>query len=121
MKIPSLVKLPRNRQFRFKPRHYDPVQEDLEERVTQIREEMGEENSPENQRKTHINFRNKVNQKGSNQTRYIRIAVIVFLLGNGYAWLMFGYALIFKIILLVEVTIAYIWYRVQKRKKNSIE
>lgn len=32
MKLPSLVRLPRNRSFNFEPRYYDPVKEDIARR-----------------------------------------------------------------------------------------
>ena len=120
MKIPSLVKLPKNKQFSFRPRYYDPVMEDLNERVSKIKKEMGEEQNPQKQSRSYINFRSTVNKKGSNQTRYIRLAIFGILLLNGYIWILYGFSLIFKIILLIEISISYIWYRVQKGKKNSV-
>ena len=42
MKIPSLVKLPKNKKFNFGPRHYDSVKEDVEQRISKIKNEKKE-------------------------------------------------------------------------------
>ena len=39
MKFPSLVKLPKNKKFNVKPRHYDPIKDDIEQRVSKIKNE----------------------------------------------------------------------------------
>ena len=36
MKFPSLIRLPRNKKFKFGARHYDPIKEDLEQRISKI-------------------------------------------------------------------------------------
>ena len=39
MKFPSLVKLPKNKKFNVKPRHYDPIKDDIEQRISKIKNE----------------------------------------------------------------------------------
>ena len=39
MKFPSLIRLPKNKKFSVKPRHYDPVKDDIEQRVSKIKNE----------------------------------------------------------------------------------
>ena len=39
MKFPSLIKLPKNKKFNVKPRHYDPIKDDIEQRVSKIKNE----------------------------------------------------------------------------------
>ena len=34
MKFPSLIKIPRHQRFHLKPRYYDPIKEDVENRET---------------------------------------------------------------------------------------
>ena len=41
MGIPSFFKTSKPKQYAYKPRYYDPVKEGLEERINQIKEEMG--------------------------------------------------------------------------------
>ena len=40
MRLPSLIRLPKHQRFSFQPRHYDPVKEEIEERVSKIKREM---------------------------------------------------------------------------------
>ena len=46
MKLPSLSKLPKYRRFDFQPRYYDPVKEELQERVERITQEHKAKNNP---------------------------------------------------------------------------
>ena len=34
MRLPSFIKLPNNRKFKFSARHYDPIKDDLDQRVS---------------------------------------------------------------------------------------
>jgi hypothetical protein len=43
---------PKNRQFSFKPRYYDEQKEDLENRINQIKRELGQ-NDPNNDKKEY--------------------------------------------------------------------
>jgi hypothetical protein len=40
MKLPSLIRLPNNTRFNIKPRYYDPVKEEIEERISKIKADM---------------------------------------------------------------------------------
>ena len=37
MKLPSFIRLPNHRKFKFSPRHFDPVKDDIEQRVSGIK------------------------------------------------------------------------------------
>ena len=37
MRLPSFIKLPKNRKFNFPSRHYDPSRDDLEQRISNIK------------------------------------------------------------------------------------
>lgn len=41
MKLPSLIKSPSYQRFAVKPRYYDPIKEDIENRTSRIKAEMG--------------------------------------------------------------------------------
>lgn len=45
MKLPSFVRLPRHRQFNYEPKFYDPVQDELKERIKLIQSEMAIQNN----------------------------------------------------------------------------
>ena len=35
MRLPSFIRLPHNRKFKFSPRHYDPIKDDLDQRISE--------------------------------------------------------------------------------------
>ncbi len=35
MRLPSFIKLPNNRRFKFAPRHFDPIKDELYQRVSE--------------------------------------------------------------------------------------
>ena len=35
MRLPSFIKLPHNRKFKLSPRHYDPIKDDLDQRISE--------------------------------------------------------------------------------------
>lgn len=35
MRLPSFIKLPNNKRFKFAARHYDPIKDDLDQRVSE--------------------------------------------------------------------------------------
>jgi len=37
MRLPSFIRLPNNRKFKFSPRHYDPVKDDIDQRISGIK------------------------------------------------------------------------------------
>ncbi|MEJ2003890.1 MAG: hypothetical protein P8X57_02775 [Cyclobacteriaceae bacterium] len=47
MKFPSLFRTPGHQRFNVTPRYYDPVKEDLDARISQIKAEMSAENGEE--------------------------------------------------------------------------
>ncbi len=40
MKFPSIIKLPRHKEFSFQPRYYDPIREEIQQRTARIRQEL---------------------------------------------------------------------------------
>jgi len=76
---------PKNRQFNFKPRYYDEQKEDLENRIEQIRRELGQ-NDPNNDKKTYsanIKGRMKGTLRRSRDTQQksnIRLILIIIVL-----------------------------------------
>jgi hypothetical protein len=43
MKLPSFIKLPRNKKFAYRPRYYDEAKEEMKERVERIKQEIDQE------------------------------------------------------------------------------
>ena len=104
MKFPSLVKLPKNKKFNVKPRHYDPIKDDIEQRVSKIKNE--------NKKKLFINkFDNptelEILKPGNLQLLLFLLLSLVFI-----GWLYYG-NIIF--ILLVIIPLIYFY---KSNKKN---
>ena len=80
MKLPSLFKTPKYRKFDYNPRYYDPVKEEVEERVQRIKREMGEgEADSERPRKSAIRFRRDTQSKTTKQSNHRLIIIIIVL------------------------------------------
>ncbi len=104
MKFPSLVKLPKNKKFNVKPRHYDPIKDDIEQRVSKIKNEK--------KKKLFINkFDNptefEILKPGNLQLFLFLLLLLVFI-----GWLYYG-NIIF--ILLVIIPLIYFY---KSNKKN---
>jgi len=87
MGIPRFIKLPSHKRFEYSPRYWDPEKEDREERIRQIKQEMGID-VPSDPGRTTIrrgSFRQARQQakvratRGSNIRLVIILAVLLFL------------------------------------------
>jgi len=94
MKFPSLIRLPRNKKFKFGARHYDPIKEDLEQRISKI----------QNDKKKDISF-NNLKTSDENiflKPRNLQLILIVFLSTISIGWLFYG-NLIFLLFLIIPL------------------
>ncbi len=88
----TLFRLNKPKRFSIKPRHYDPVMEDLHSRVEMIKSELNKEAPQENSGNTRARIRSAwktpETRKASNKTSTIRIALIAtFLIAFFYLYL----------------------------------
>lgn len=94
MGLPRFIKLPEHKHFNYSPRYWDPEKEAREERIRQIKQEMGVE-VPSNPNRTTIkrgSFR-QVRQKNkvkATRNSNIRLLVILAIL------LFFAYLLFYR-------------------------
>jgi hypothetical protein len=94
MGIPRFFKLPGHKQFHYTPRYYDPEKEELEERIRQIKQEMGvdvpaDPNRSTIRRGSFRTARQKAKVKAG-RTSNIRLLVILAVL------LLIAYLIFFK-------------------------
>ncbi|KYG76773.1 hypothetical protein [Roseivirga echinicomitans] len=86
MKLPSLVKKPNYQRYDIKPRYYDPVKEDIENRTSRIKAEMGmNENAnldPGYRSQIEGSFRKNMKhaKNGVDQTIMLRLIIFVILI-----------------------------------------
>jgi len=117
VKLPSLVKIPKHKQFDFAPRYYDEQKEELLERVEKIKREYKATNNKEIGYVPNVNF-GRVNKKNKFQFG-IQLYLIVFML--------FDLLLLFKadnisnqywgLILIMQVTAVYLKVKFGKKKE----
>ena len=115
MKFPSIIKLPKYRQFKYKPRFYDPVMEDLDVRVQRIKREMGDETTGTSAPR-RLNFRSTGYQKANSQALVIRLVLIGIMILNTIGYLYLGWGKAFQLILLGEVLSFYLWFRFLRKR-----
>jgi len=94
MGLPRFIKLPGHKQFNYSPRYWDPEKEEREDRIRQIKAEMGIEISSDPNRSTikRGSFR-QARQKAkvkATRTSNLRLVVILAVL------LMLAYLLFLK-------------------------
>lgn len=112
MRFPSLFRLPRHQQFQIKPRYYDPVKEEIEERTERIKSQLDAGVKAEYQT-SRIHFKRKA--KAAPATSLIQLVIAASLGGLIFGWLQFGND-IFQYGLMVAVA-AYLLYRLNKWRR----
>ncbi|MEM8893895.1 MAG: hypothetical protein AAGC88_04900 [Bacteroidota bacterium] len=112
MRLPSLIRLPKHQRFSFQPRHYDPVKEEIEERVSKIKKEMEIEQGKEvtaGGSAIQGSFRAKsAVGKGTPSASGLQLIIALFLMVTIFGWLYYGNDIFYSYTLIVPV---FVWYR----------
>ncbi|MEM9831639.1 MAG: hypothetical protein AAF944_13445 [Bacteroidota bacterium] len=114
MKIPSLTRLPNYQKFKFEPRYYDPVKEDIEERTSRIKQELRQRPSTTSGHSSTIqgSFTRRASyNKSSNMLQGI-IMITLFTIIFGYLY--FGNSIFYVFLLLGPV---YLYFRFKPTTK----
>ncbi len=98
MRLPSFIKLPNNRKFKFSARHYDPIKDDLDQRISRSKNT-----------KTKYFNRNRPNTISTSKLQLIIAFILSFLI---FGWLYIGNK-IFIFILLIPL-----WFFLKKISKK---
>tara|TARA_B100000003_G_C10927484_1_gene369793 strand:- start:2286 stop:2588 length:303 start_codon:yes stop_codon:yes gene_type:complete len=98
MRLPSFIKLPNNRKFKFSARHYDPIKDDLDQRISRSK----------NTKKKYFN-RNTSKSVSTSKLQLIIAFILSFLI---FGWLYIGNK-IFIFILLIPI-----WFFLKKISKK---
>ena len=116
MKIPSLTRLPNHQRFRFEPRYYDPVKEDIAERTSRIEQEIRQVSSHESTGRRSLNgaFARRTHQARSASVLQFVIMVVLFAIIFGYIY--FGNAALYVLILIAPV---YFLIRLRKFSRRT--
>ncbi|MDW3196276.1 MAG: hypothetical protein R8G66_28140 [Cytophagales bacterium] len=111
MRLPSLIRLPRNKQFHIEPRHYDPIKEELEERTSRIRNEL--RSGSDDYRPGNISFSKRSAPMPSTNVLQLAIAAILSLLVVG--WLYWGNDVAYIFVIGIPI---YFFFRFRKFKRR---
>jgi hypothetical protein len=110
MKLPSLTRLPKNKRFNFQPRYYDPIKEEIEERTSRIKQELG---SSSEYYREHISsaFRRRArSEKTSGLLQFIFVISFVVIF---FGYIYYGNKIFYTFLILIPL---YIW---MKRRNRS--
>lgn len=110
MRLPSLIRLPRNKQFNIEPRHYDPVKEEIEERTSRIKHEM---QGAGDYQPGQISFSKRGAPMPSTNILQMAIAAILSLLVVG--WLYWGNDIAYVFIAGIPI---YFFFRFRKFRRR---
>lgn len=93
MRLPSFIKLPNNRKFKFSARHYDPIKDDLDQRIS----------NSKNTKKKYFNRNHKSNEVSASKLQLLIAFLLSFLI---FGWLYIGNS-IFIFFLLIPLWLFY--------------
>jgi hypothetical protein len=87
MGLPTFIKLPGHKRFEYTPRYWDPEKEEFEERVRQIKQEIGVEVSRDPNRTTikrgsfrQVRQQTKVRASRNSNLRLVVILAVLFII-----------------------------------------
>ena len=81
MKLPSFIRLPKSKKFNFDPRHYDPIKDDIEHRVSEINNNIKLKN------KKYFDYKKKSEVVSGSKLQLIIALLLFFFL---FGWLYIG-------------------------------
>lgn len=118
MKLPGLIKKPNYQRYHLEPRYYDPVKEDIENRTSRIKAEMGlsdgEDVDPGYRSQISGSFRKNMKHatgSGVDQTIMLRLLIMVILVGMIGGFLYVGKEIFYLVLLIIPF---YIWKRFKR-------
>ena len=117
MKLPSLTKKPKYQQFRVEPRYYDPIKEDIENRTSLIKSELGmnEDDDLEVGYSSQITGSFRKNMKHAtgkvDQSSMLRLIILIVLILFVGGFVYIGTEVFYLLLLYVPF---YLWKKIRK-------
>ncbi len=93
MKVPSLLRIPKHQKFHIQPRYYDPVKEDIEQRISRIKNEMDIENNEDSMQyrsKMKGAFGKQKSYRGGHKIGASQFLMILVITGGFVGYLFYG-------------------------------
>jgi len=92
MKLPSIIRTPRHQKFYIKPRYYDPVKEEIEQRTAQIKKdlEMETEEGGGSDYSSRLRGAFKTKRAKSKSVNMMQAVILLLLVGGLVGYWFFG-------------------------------
>lgn len=124
MRIPSLSKIPKYRQFSYTPRFYDPVKEDLEHRRERIKAQI--RNKENGNYRSNISYSFSRRSRENQQSNLRQFAIMVLLLATFFGYIYYdsialyisSYKNILLYVLLIPVSV-YLLFKIIKHTRRK--
>lgn len=117
MKLPSLTKKPKYQRFHVEPRYYDPIKEDIEQRTSRIKSELGMSDAEVDagfSSKITGSFRKNMKHAtggGADQTMTLRLIILVVLVLFAGGFVYIGTEIFYLLLLYIPF---YLWKKFRK-------
>lgn len=115
MKFPSIIKIPKHQRFNIMPRYYDPVKEDMEQRISRIKQELKDGTNGEGELPSRLSgaFRGRIYQRREQSSRSSLLQFFIMsTLGIGiFGYIYFGEVIFYFLMIAVAL---YVYLRVRR-------
>lgn len=111
MKFPSIMRISKYNRFHYEPRYYDPVKEEIREKLRAAKMELNEGYKSTHGSSISAAFQRR--QRKSGQSSILQLVIAIVLLGTFIGWLFYGNDVFYFAILLTPV---YFYFRLKKKR-----
>lgn len=111
MKLPSIVKVSRHNRFKYDPRYYDPVKEEIDEKLRVARKELKEGHDMEYTSNISTAFQRR--QRGTGRSSFLQLIIAVVLMATFIGWLFYGNDVFYTFLI---VSPLYFYFRFKKKR-----
>jgi hypothetical protein len=129
MKFPSIFRTSSPMRFDIKPRYYDPVKEEIEQRTSRIKKEIEFDSQPFSEEQRIASFQTGIRgsfaqsrgikQRDSNafsSTAMIRTLIFLVLMGGTFGYIYFGSAVLtYGLYVVIFIAAVYFFFRLKSK------
>ena len=115
MKFPSLFRTAKYQQFKFEPRYYDPIKEEIDQKLAAAKKELQNEKTGETNYQSNISAAFQRRQKAQSKTSTIQLLIALGLFSVVVAWLFYGNDVFYALFLLIPV---YFYFRIKGKSRR---
>ena len=113
MKFPSIMRIAKNNRFQYQPRYYDPVKEEIDEKLRMARREVAGKSNGDYTSNISAAFQRR--QRKSGQSSILQLIIAVVLMGTFIGWLFYGNDIFYAFLLISPL---YFYFRLKKKRTN---